>query len=242
MRGLIGPPCQTIISSSFPGRSVCRIVRVGFALHFNVSFNGGALCAVQPHLARLSLVIVAFPEETPVVSPTALIVFLSEPDHFSKRRGVVRKVIVFILLLCGIASSGLAQDLAGDWVGQMNGVFKFRIHFEKTESGYSGKLINPSDNETVLDQITSDRTQVHFAVNKLNLSYDGEWNEQEKVWTGNLTFQQVYPLILRRATAEDIGNSRPQAPARRRDQCRTGALCAAGNPVPRQNVVDLLNE
>ena len=39
------------------------IVRVGFALHFNVSFNGCALGAVQPHLARLSLVIVAFPEE-----------------------------------------------------------------------------------------------------------------------------------------------------------------------------------
>jgi len=60
------------------------IVRVGFALHFNVSFNGGALCAVQPHLARLSLVI-AFPEETPVVSPIALIVFLSEPG-----RGLLR--------------------------------------------------------------------------------------------------------------------------------------------------------
>ena len=58
-----------------------RIVRVGFALHFNVPFNGCALGAVQPHLARLSLVIVAFPEETPVVSPTALIVFLSEPGR-----------------------------------------------------------------------------------------------------------------------------------------------------------------
>ena len=60
------------------------IVRVRFALHFNVSFNGGALCAVQPHLARLSLVL-AFPEETPVVSPIALIVFLSEPG-----RGLLR--------------------------------------------------------------------------------------------------------------------------------------------------------
>ena len=78
----------------------------------------------------------------------------------------MRKVIVFILLVCGIASSGLAQDLAGDWIGQMNGGFKVRIHFEKTDSGYSGKLINPSGNETVLDQVTSDGTQVHFAVNK----------------------------------------------------------------------------
>ena len=55
-----------------------RIVRVGFALHFNVSLTLGA---VQPHLAKLSLVIVAFPEETPVVSPIALIVFLSEPGR-----------------------------------------------------------------------------------------------------------------------------------------------------------------
>ena len=57
------------------------IIRVGFALHFNVSFNGCALGAVQPHLARLSPVIVAFPEETSVVSPIALIVFLSEPSR-----------------------------------------------------------------------------------------------------------------------------------------------------------------
>ena len=126
------------------------------------------------------------------------------------------KVIVFILLVCGIASSGLAQDLAGDWVGQMNGGFKVRIHFEKIDSGYSGKLINPSGNETVLDQVTSDGTQVHFAVNKLNLSYDGQWNEQEKVWTGNLTFQQVYPLTLRRANAQEMGtivHKRPQEDA-----------------------------
>ena len=58
-----------------------RIVRVGFAFDFYVSFDGCALGAVQPHLARLSLVVVAFPEETPVVSPTALIVFLSEPGR-----------------------------------------------------------------------------------------------------------------------------------------------------------------
>lgn len=125
----------------------------------------------------------------------------------------MRKVMVLILLVCGIASSGLAQDLAGDWVGQMNGGFKVRIHFEKTDSGYAGKLINPSGNETVLDQVTSDGTQLHFAVNKLNLSYDGDWNEREKLWTGNLTYQQVYPLVLKRAAAEDSApavHKRPQ--------------------------------
>ena len=129
----------------------------------------------------------------------------------------VRKIIFFILLLAyGITSSALAQGLAGDWIGQMNGGFKVRIHIEKTDSGFSGKLINPSGNETVLDQITSDGTHLHFAVNKLSLSYDGIWNDEEKVWKGNLTFQQIYPLALKRATAEDMGpavHKRPQEDA-----------------------------
>jgi pimeloyl-ACP methyl ester carboxylesterase len=119
-------------------------------------------------------------------------------------------------LLCGVTPSTLAQELAGDWIGQMNGGFKVRIHFDKTSSGFTGKLINPSGNETTLDEITSDGTHLHFAVNKLNLSYDGAWDEQDKVWKGNLTFQQVYPLVLKRATAGDIApavHKRPQEDA-----------------------------
>jgi len=128
----------------------------------------------------------------------------------------VRKLIVLVLLTCGIAASAQTQDLAGDWIGQMNGGFKVRIHFEKASSGFSGKLINPSGNETVLDQVTSDGPHLHFAVNKLNLSYDGTWDDKEKVWNGNLTFQQVYPLVLKRASAEDMGpavHKRPQEDA-----------------------------
>ncbi len=128
----------------------------------------------------------------------------------------VRKIIIFILSTCAIATSAFAQGLAGDWIGQMNGGFKVRIHFERAGSGFGGKLINPSGNETVLDQITSDGTHLHFAVTKLNLSYDGVWNDQEKVWKGNLTFQQVYPLVLKRATAGDLGpaiHNRPQEDA-----------------------------
>jgi len=128
----------------------------------------------------------------------------------------VHRVIVLILLVCWIATLTPAQSLAGDWTGEMNGGFKVRLHFERVDSGFSGKLINPSGNETVLDQITSDGTHLHFAVNKLNLSYDGVWNEQEQAWKGNLTFQQIYPLVLKRATAEDMGPSvhkRPQEDA-----------------------------
>ena len=98
----------------------------------------------------------------------------------------------------------------------MNGGFKVRIHFEATGSGFSGKLINPGGNETVLDQITSDGTHLHFALKKLNLSYDGLWNDQDKAWNGDLTFQQVYPLVLKRATAADMApavHKRPQEEA-----------------------------
>ena len=128
----------------------------------------------------------------------------------------MRKIVFLILAAYGIASSALAQGIAGDWIGQMNGGFKVRIHFESAGSGFSGKLINPSGNETVLDQVTSDGTHLHFAVNKLNLSYDGVWNNQEQAWKGNLTFEQVYPLVLKRATAEDMGptvHKRPQEDA-----------------------------
>jgi pimeloyl-ACP methyl ester carboxylesterase len=129
----------------------------------------------------------------------------------------VRKIVFLILLsACGIITSTCAQELAGDWIGQMKGGFKVRIHFEKTESGFSGKLTNPSGNETVLDQITSDGTHLHFAVNKLGLRFDGVWDDKDKVWNGNLTLQQVYPLALKRATAEDLApavHNRPQEDA-----------------------------
>jgi pimeloyl-ACP methyl ester carboxylesterase len=115
-----------------------------------------------------------------------------------------------------IAATALAQEVAGDWTGQLNAGFTVRVHLEKTATGYSGHLTNPSGNETDFDQISSDGTQLHFAVNKLNLSYDGVWDEKEKAWNGNLTFQQIYPLVLKRAAAADLApveHKRPQEAA-----------------------------
>jgi uncharacterized protein len=128
-------------------------------------------------------------------------------------RSFVRKIIFVILLVTSVLTiSALAEDAAGDWIGQMSSGFKVRIHIDKAGSGFTGKLINPSGSETILDQVTSDGTHLHFAVNKLNLSYDGVWNEQGKIWDGSLTFQQVYSLVLRRATAEDLSTVVPKRP------------------------------
>ena len=56
--------CFAFFEVGFAG----RIVRVGFAFDFNVSFNGRAYGAVQPDLAWLPLVVAGFPEEGPVTT------------------------------------------------------------------------------------------------------------------------------------------------------------------------------
>ncbi len=93
-----------------------------------------------------------------------------------------KSVVLVVLSMLVIAATALAQEVAGDWTGQLNAGFTVRVHLEKTATGYSGHLTNPSGNETDFDQISSDGTQLHFAVNKLNLSYDGVWDEKEKAW------------------------------------------------------------
>src|SRR6267154_1765919 len=56
-----------------------RIVRVGFALDLDVSFNGRATGGQQPHLIRCPLVVKRFPEEVPVTPPIPFKVFRFEP-------------------------------------------------------------------------------------------------------------------------------------------------------------------
>ena len=58
---------------------VGRVVRVRFAFDLDVSFNGGATSAVQPELARLSLVVTRFTEERPIATPALPKVSLLEP-------------------------------------------------------------------------------------------------------------------------------------------------------------------
>ncbi|HEY4838830.1 MAG TPA: alpha/beta fold hydrolase [Candidatus Acidoferrales bacterium] len=131
-----------------------------------------------------------------------------------------RFAVMAALLLYFLAVPAFAQEAAGDWIGQLDSGFKVRVHLEKSASGYSGHLTNPSGNETDFDQVTlqvaSDGTHLHFGISKLNMSYDGIWNDQEKTWNGSLTFQQVYPLILKRAAAADLApveHKRPQEAA-----------------------------
>ena len=58
--------CFAFLEVGFIG----RIVGVGFAFDFNVSFNGRAHGAVQPNLTGLPLVVAGFTEEGPVTTLT----------------------------------------------------------------------------------------------------------------------------------------------------------------------------
>jgi hypothetical protein len=119
-------------------------------------------------------------------------------------------MVVAVLAFATVAS---AEVPTGDWIGQLGSGFKVRVHISNTNSRYSGYLTNPSGNETAFDQVVSDGTHLHFSVKKLHLSYDAEWNVKEHAWSGNLTFQQIYPLTLKRATAADMSpalHKRPQ--------------------------------
>lgn len=121
--------------------------------------------------------------------------------------------LLFFSCLPGLSR---AEEAAGDWVGFMDSGFKVVVHVDKDGSGYSGNLRTPNGNVTAFDSITSDGQRLHFAIAKLELSYDGDWSSAQKVWTGKLTLGQTYPLAFRRATPEDLAvkvRKRPQEDA-----------------------------
>lgn len=127
-----------------------------------------------------------------------------------------KSAALFVLSMLVVTATALAQEVAGDWTGHLNTGFTVRVHLEKTATGYSGHLTNPSGNETEFDQVKVDGKHLHFAVKKLNLSYDSVWDEKEQAWNGKLTFQQMYPLMLKRTAAADLApvqHKRPQEAA-----------------------------
>ncbi len=104
------------------------------------------------------------------------------------------------------------------------------VHIGKEDSGYLGYLTNPSGNRTGLDRVVCDGAHLQFPAGKLNLSYDATWDAQERAWIGNLTFQQVYRLALKRATAADMAPKVHRRP-------REAAIAAGSLPYQRRDVV-----
>src|SRR5689334_1750554 len=67
--------CFALLEVGFRG----RVVRVGFAFDFDVSFNGRARGAIQPDLAWLSLVVAGLTEEGPIPALIQPEILLFEP-------------------------------------------------------------------------------------------------------------------------------------------------------------------
>ena len=57
-----------------------------------------------------------------------------------------KPAILFVLSMLVVAPPAFAQEVAGDWTGQLNTGFTVRVHLEKAATGYRGHLTNPSGN------------------------------------------------------------------------------------------------
>ena len=118
-----------------------------------------------------------------------------------------------LVLLSGLAASAVsAQDAGGDWIGHLPSGFRVLVHIDRSAHGYRGVLINPSGNQTPLDQVTADARHLHFGATALGLGYDGDWDAGHRLWHGRLTFQQIYPLDLHRATDAELHPAPPKRP------------------------------
>ena len=51
---------------------------------------------------------------------------------------ITKCAVLGALLLSFLAVPAFAQEVPGDWIGQLNSGFKVRVHLEKGASGYSG--------------------------------------------------------------------------------------------------------
>ncbi|MFC5582144.1 alpha/beta hydrolase family protein [Rhodanobacter terrae] len=118
----------------------------------------------------------------------------------------------FVLLLAIARPAAWAQDASGDWIGHLPSGFRVLVHIDKVGHGYSGVLINPSDNQTPLDDITANGRHLHFGATALGLGYDGDWDAGRKAWHGQLTFQKTYPLDLHHATDAELYPAPPKRP------------------------------
>lgn len=107
-------------------------------------------------------------------------------------------------------------DPVGDWIGELKGGFRVRIHIAHTKNGYSATLTNPSGNVTELEAVRCDGAHLHFEVASLDLGYDADWDEAHQEWHGVLRFQGENAMDLRRATAAEMAplvHRRPQEAA-----------------------------
>lgn len=120
-----------------------------------------------------------------------------------------------LALTVALATPAFAEEPAGDWGGLLMGQLHIIIHVKKDDkSQYSATLESPDQGAFVLsaDTVTAAPDHLAFAINKINGSYDGTWDETKQAWIGTWTQGQAIPLEFRRLADGKVVVDAPKRP------------------------------
>ncbi len=125
-----------------------------------------------------------------------------------------------LLLLLGIGFNTLlfAQDISGDWNGQLNiqGIkLRLVLHVQSEGDGLKATFDSPDQGAFGLPvgEIRYEAPVLTFAMPNIGVTYKGEWQAASESFTGNFTQGgQALPLNLSREAIEAEKLERPQEP------------------------------
>ncbi len=125
---------------------------------------------------------------------------------------------LFLLLGIGFANLLFAQDITGDWHGQLDiqGVkLRLVLHIQQEGDGLKATLDSPDQGAFGLlaGEIHYEASVLTFAMPNLGVTYKGEWRAASESFAGTFTQGgQGIPLELGRAAIEAVKLERPQEP------------------------------
>lgn len=118
----------------------------------------------------------------------------------------MKNVILFLTCL-SVCFSGLAQDITGKWLGDLD-VYGTNLplvfHIDSSENGYQAKLDSPKQSafDIPVDHISFEDDQLLIKISSLNASYSGELSEDQTEFSGEFEQNQMeFPLKLIRQDA-----------------------------------------
>lgn len=128
------------------------------------------------------------------------------------------KVLLLFFGIIGLASGLFAQDITGDWHGQMDiqGIkLRLVLHIRQEGDGLKATLDSPDQKAFGLPagEIRYETPVLTFALPNLGVTYKGDWQAASESFTGTFTQGgQGIPLNLSRQAIEAEKLVRPQEP------------------------------
>lgn len=124
---------------------------------------------------------------------------------------------IFILFIACIASFSLqAQDITGQWNGELNvqqTQLRIVFHVSKTDTGYTATMDSPDQGakDITVTNTVFEHPYITFEVSNLVLKYTGELKDGEIIGIFNQGGFEI-PMNLTRNTIEKAAMNRPQEP------------------------------